>query len=281
MTDSKKSNNIDSQDDTEFGFPFSELVPLAVNSEPLYRESPIEKIEQVDVEDKFEEQNETMDNKEDVKLDVTAEVVPIAEDVSNTVLAEAEPKEIKRKSQASQTTTKKKKSKGPLILILILLMLLILSVMAYFLYYLPSINSKAQIANTELQENSETEQSEITPGNTDGLITTDGSEQEEEVVLSTQEPVKAQSAAELILIKSRASNPRYFVVVASVISERSARREADKILGKEKNTWIVFPYGNIRNYRIAVGQFDNIETATKAWENGKSEFGNTIWILKY
>ena len=66
-----------------------------------------------------------------------------------------------------------------------------------------------------------------------------------------------------------------------MISERLAREEADKYLGLNKNTWIIFPYGDIRNYRIAVGKFDNIESATEAWETAKGEFGEAIWILKY
>lgn len=281
MANRKNNNNGDFQEDHEYGFPFVEVVPLVLNPESLTEEFPIEEIEELESSAKVAE-DEIVNSTDDVKQEVVAENEPALVETSKTESVEIKPIEIKKIERTFQTKTKKKSS-GPLIMILTLLILVVLGAMAYFLYYLPKVENEIQTSRIETQENTTNEQIESPTTNIDQPIADLGTDEEVdgEVTQEVQAPVAVQASPELTLIQSRDANPRYFVVVASVISERLAREEADKYLGLNKNTWIIFPYGDIRNYRIAVGKFDNIESATEAWETAKGEFGEAIWILKY
>ncbi|AFL85540.1 hypothetical protein Belba_3023 [Belliella baltica DSM 15883] len=281
MADRKNSKNNDFKEDQEYGFPFVEVVPLAFNSESLTEEFPKEEIEESETS-AIAAEEQTIDTTEDIKSEVAPEIEPVVIETLKTESVEIKPIEIKKAERTFQTANKKKSS-GPLILILTLLILVVLGAMAYFLYYLPEVENGQQTANVEVQEETTNLQSESAIETNELPIDADETETEieEEVIQEASEPVVDQSSPELTLIQSRDTNPRYFIVVASVISERLARSEAEKFMGMDKNTWIIFPYGDIRNYRIAVGKFDNIESATEAWEEAKGEFGDAIWILKY
>ncbi|GAB2630070.1 hypothetical protein [Belliella aquatica] len=283
MADRKNSNNNDFQEDQEYGFPFVEVVPLALNSESLTEEFPKEELEELESSAKIAE-DEIINPTDDVKPEVVVEIEPAVVEIPKPESVEIKPIEIKKTERTFQSTTAKKKSNGPLIMILTLLILVVLGAMAYFLYYLPEVENGPQTANVEIKEDDSDSQNESAIStNEEPLADAEemGEEIDVEVIPEVQQPIVAQSTPELTLIQSRESNPRYFVVVASVTSERLARSEAEKFMGMDKNTWIIFPYGDIRNYRIAVGKFDNIETATEAWETAKGEFGDAIWILKY
>lgn len=281
MADRKNSNNNDFKEDQEYGFPFVEVVPLALNPESFHEEIPTQEIEESETS-AIADEEQTVATTEDIKQEVAPEIEPVVVENPKTESVEIKPIEIKKADRTFQTANKKKSS-GPLIMILTLLILVVLGAMAYFLYYLPEVENGQQTANVEVQEETTNLQSESPIETNEQPIAAEAPEAEieEEVIHEAPEPIVTQTSPELTLIQSRDANPRYFIVVASVISERLARGEAEKFMGMDKNTWIIFPYGDIRNYRIAVGKFDNIESATEAWETAKGEFGEAIWILKY
>jgi hypothetical protein len=277
MTGRKNRNINDFQEDQEYGFPFVEVLPLVLNSESIKEEFSIDKIEESELSASIVE-DEIVNLNEVTKQDVDVE--PTALETPKIKSAENKPIKIKKTERTFQSTPVKKKSSGPLVMILTLLIVVVLGAMAYFLYYLPEGENGQQVANEEVkssQNESALVNNELSAAGAEVM----GEEVEKEVTTEVQEPEVAPTSAELILIRDREVKPYYYIVVSSMISESIARSEAEKLIGMDKNTWIIFPYEDVKNYRIAVGKLDNINTATEAWETAKGEFGDATWILKY
>lgn len=50
---------------------------------------------------------------------------------------------------------------------------------------------------------------------------------------------------------------------------------------KEMNTFLVYPYGDIAYYRLAIGQFESFALAAEQIEKEKGNFKENLWVLKY
>ncbi|HLU89164.1 MAG TPA: SPOR domain-containing protein [Cyclobacteriaceae bacterium] len=99
----------------------------------------------------------------------------------------------------------------------------------------------------------------------------------------TEEVVPEEPVAKVTLtpIQSRADRPRYFVVVGSFIDEDMARDFSNKLNQKEINTYLVYPYGDIAFYRLAVGQFESFALAAEEIARIKGDYKEDLWVLKY
>lgn len=82
-------------------------------------------------------------------------------------------------------------------------------------------------------------------------------------------------------IKSRAEKPRYFLVVASFIDEDLAKDHTEKLHAQKMNTFLVYPYGDIAYYRLAIGQFESFALAAEEINKVKDNFDENLWVLKY
>ena len=100
----------------------------------------------------------------------------------------------------------------------------------------------------------------------------------EEAVDLPQEEVETFSLTE---VKSRIDRPRYFLVVASFIDEDLAKDRAEELHAKEMNTFLIYPYGEIAYYRLAIGQYESFALAAEDIEKVKSDFKENLWVLKY
>lgn len=94
-------------------------------------------------------------------------------------------------------------------------------------------------------------------------------------------PVEEVETFTLTEIKSRIDRPRYFLVVASFIDEDLAKDRAEELQAKQMNTFLVYPYGDIAYYRLAIGQFESFALAAEQIEKEKDNFKENLWVLKY
>lgn len=94
-------------------------------------------------------------------------------------------------------------------------------------------------------------------------------------------PVEEVETFSLTEIKSRADRPRYFLVVASFIDEDLAKDHAEKLHADKMNTFLVYPYGEIAYYRLAIGQFESFALAAEEIARVKEKFKENLWVLKY
>ena len=99
-----------------------------------------------------------------------------------------------------------------------------------------------------------------------------------EEVVEPQEEVETFTLTE---IKSRIDRPRYFLVVASFIDEDLAKDRAEELQAKQMNTFLVYPYGEIAYYRLAIGQYESFALAAEDIEKVKGDFKENLWVLKY
>lgn len=95
---------------------------------------------------------------------------------------------------------------------------------------------------------------------------------------AVEEPVPKIGLTE---IRSRAESPRYFVVVGSFVDEGAAKDFSVNLHQKEMNTFLVYPYGDVSNYRLAVGHFTSFDQALTELNRVKGDFKEDLWVLKY
>lgn len=253
----KEDETTKNSDDKDYGFPFVAVKPLgsAISSDEKVSNKKEEKIPDPVQKPAME----------------AVEQIPVAAPI---------------KFNTEDRGIRKRKSQLPLLISLVFLIVIILASLAYFLYYLP----ENETANQESPQIAET----ITADEPDKLeeIVTDDSDEvveaEIEVIESVPEPTLPESqpiieskVGQLSIVDKRGEVPFYNLIVASSPNERIARAEAQKFIDKGNDVWIIFPFGNTNNYRISVGRYGDLESATKALESIKVEINESSWILKY
>jgi len=100
---------------------------------------------------------------------------------------------------------------------------------------------------------------------------------EEEPEIIEEEP----ETFTLTPIKSRAATPRYFVVVGSFIDEDMALDYSARLNRQNKNTYLVYPYGEIAFYRLAIGEYATLAQAVEVLEEHQANYKENLWVLKY
>lgn len=253
--DNPSNSNIE---DKDFGFPFVEVTPLQSVAVPG--------------------QNKKNENSE--------EIVFVPETSETISSGKANPETSSIRIKLEKKTISRKKSQLPLLMSLVFLIIIILGALAYFLYYIPeSASSLEEVAIPSPSETS-TEVESITEDIEDLYAENDEAEEADNIIETNDEiPVSTQAPettnVEITVVDKRGEIPYFNVIVASSPNERIARTEAQKYIAKGISVWIIFPFGNTNNYRISVGRYEDIETATKAMETAKAELNESSWILKY
>ncbi|GMQ28484.1 SPOR domain-containing protein [Algoriphagus confluentis] len=111
----------------------------------------------------------------------------------------------------------------------------------------------------------------------------------EEVQVSENNPPAAQSgttiaqniSGNLIRIESQAERPQYFIIVGSVPSEADALKLIPDFQGKSSEVYLISPYTESKNYRVAIGKFTSFRAAAEKLDEIKSQYSEELWILKY
>ena len=251
------NDNKPNRDDKDYGFPFVEVTPLlpTVNQD-----------------------NNVNDESENERVIASELASPVYPDNPKPSISST-------KIKSDKNSLHKKKSQLPLLLSLVFLIIIILGSIAYFLYYVPesdtNVATNDQIVSQELFEEDlledPVEDVEAGQEEIEDLDNLNESESETTEVATAQEVF----AAEIIVVDKRGQFPYYNVIIASSPNERIARIEAQKIVDKGRTAWIIFPFGNTNNYRISVGRYEDLESATKAMEEARVELNESSWILKY
>ncbi|WP_375582269.1 SPOR domain-containing protein [Cyclobacterium xiamenense] len=103
------------------------------------------------------------------------------------------------------------------------------------------------------------------------------SEPKEEIPVTKE----ADDQPGLTEIDGRGTSPRYFLVVGSFIDDDLARDYSAKLNKEGLQTFLIHPYGNIPFYRLAVGQYENVDLALEAREDSQEAYTENLWVLKY
>ncbi|MDN3690203.1 SPOR domain-containing protein [Cyclobacterium jeungdonense] len=220
-------------------------------------------------ENKSKDQNSQANNDEDFGLpDVS--VTPLKSPVAGTVAApDPAPIGMEKthagKPEGSEREKKERRSNWALWLILLLILLI-----GFGAYYWGNFGY-------------------LTPNPEEDDVPTAQSEEPVEV---TPEPAPVPESIEeapvveavtpvLTEVAGRADSPRYFLVVGSFIDDDLARDYSERLNKAGLETFLVHPYGSIHFYRLAIGQYENLDTALEAMNASQKEYEENLWVLKY
>ncbi len=85
----------------------------------------------------------------------------------------------------------------------------------------------------------------------------------------------------LIRVESKAASPTYFIIIGSLPNERYALEEAPKYQNRVPAVYLITPYDDTKNYRLAIGSFGSFTKANEELERIKADYTEALWILKY
>ncbi len=86
---------------------------------------------------------------------------------------------------------------------------------------------------------------------------------------------------ELIRITEKGDRVHYFIIVGSLPNESLATKEAANYMGRTGKLYLIMPYDDVKNYRLAIGSFPSFNRANEELERVKGEYKEALWILKY
>jgi hypothetical protein len=160
-----------------------------------------------------------------------------------------------------------KVSKGSTwVLVVILLLITGLGAVGYFLGYFGAKDDRPPVVE-EVREEEPVNAEEIDEA---GTAVEDQSGAD---VLDTE--------LKLVEITSKGSSPRYFVVVGSFIDDDLARDYAKKLNQSGLKTYLIYPYGDIDFFRLAVEEHANVTEALTVIERVQADYEENLWVLKY
>lgn len=250
----------------------------------------IKPIKDIPVEVKLkEEKPENPDLPKDAKVELHATSVS----ASKTPKKKSEPKE-KPISRTPSNTTKVEKSSYAWAWIVAGLAIAIVGVLLWQIQKQASEESlpvKAEI-KPEVPVNKPAEIQDSVALNASVGILQDSVNQESienksSANLNISKPVEsgttiAQSVqGNLIRIENQAERPQYFIVVGSLPSEQDAIKLALGFQARVPEVFLIQPYAESSNFRLAIGKFSSFRKAAEELERIKSQYTEELWILKY
>jgi|AntRauMFilla1563_2_1112583.scaffolds.fasta_scaffold15376_2 hypothetical protein len=87
--------------------------------------------------------------------------------------------------------------------------------------------------------------------------------------------------ATLVRIEAKADRPTYFIVVGSLPNEKMALEEYPQYSNRASTVYLILPYDEVRNHRLAIGSFTSFSKANEELERIKVDYTEALWILKY
>ncbi|GAB3657611.1 hypothetical protein GCM10028791_30170 [Echinicola sediminis] len=277
------------EEDKDFGLPEIEITPIS-SEENKPEEQPKDKPEDKpdtkpiaaplpSTAEKSKEEKEKLNAEEQEKEEKEVVPVPVPPvppvPVVNSV---SEPQDGKPKTPepvgasapaaSDGNETEEKSSKAWLIILLIFL----LGIFGYAVYYFSGSNEdniESILEKSEeplgIEERSTVEEAPAQP-----------------VPEEPKEIEKAPVAGpEMTEINQKGDAPRYLVTVGAFIDGDLAKDFSERLNKKGYSTFLVLPGYGSSFYKLAIGDFDNVEDATALIEKEQGNFEETLWVFKY
>lgn len=261
--------------DKDYGLPKVEIKPLSHSSIPLPK--PVNLPEKMAVEEGHQtlEPKETASRVEETKeqtnekaasiKEETQKVIPVTETTKEVALKKApqvedEPSRVYPGEK--KKTPVKEETKKPSYAWVWIIAILGLGVGAWAIF-------NSYKGQPEEEPEPVTERVAETP------VATPPPPEVEEI----EQPVQKIGLTE---IREREESPRFFVVVGSFNNETMAKDYSENLHQREMNTFLVYPYGEVKNYRLAVAHFPSFDQALNELNRVKGDFKKEeLWVLKY
>ncbi len=150
-----------------------------------------------------------------------------------------------------------------------------------------SIAEAEVISEPEVQNNQEnsienSSQEEIqNPDNQNNIADSLTSDPSAAQIPETGTTIDQRGEGSLIRVEEKAARPQYFIVVGSLPNERLALEESNQYFDRAETLYLINPYEDVKNYRLAIGQYSSFNQASQDLERVKADYTEALWILKY
>jgi cytoskeletal protein RodZ len=222
------------------------------------------------------------------------EISPIVEPKTQKPEKKSSPSDQKNIAQKATETVKKPKSKRSWIWVVLVLALIISGVIAWQLTSNPSeapiiqnevssLDETPKLNSTESQVPEETPSSEETQEADNQWIIENNSEENPNISKPADSgtTIAQKVSGNLIRIEAQEERPQYFIVAGSLPTEAEALKLASNFQKKSADVYLIIPYSDSKNFRLAIGKYGSFRLAAEELEKIKSQYIEELWILKY
>ncbi len=281
----KDSENRQWTDPKDFGLPYVEIKPLPSKVEEPKAKLEIPSAPEVKKEQKQALASTSSQEKEPIGSEKIGEV-PTSEPFKPKPKAEKKP--------ASKTPIPTAKKSNTWVWVVVVLAMAVVSVIVWQLMGSGQLTEPK--SDQPIVENKPAETSPVIPTPSEEITATEESQiavnQDSIAVINNSNPniskptesgttIANSVPGTIVRIDSKADRPQYFIVVGSLPNERLALDEAKNYQGKAAEIFLIAPYEESRNYRLAVGKYSSFKSAAEDLERIKSNYSESLWILKY
>jgi hypothetical protein len=262
----KTSENSQWTDPKDYGLPFVEITPL--NPEPISKEKKKEPFKE--------------------EVHVQPELVAVESE-----------KKLKPKTEKSPPTpvltkeVSEKKSTNSWVWIVAILAIAIVGVIIFQLQKgsTSDVSENALETESSAVENNQSQVAEElintptqeiqTPENQQIITDSTSIQIQPSQTPQTGTTIESKQSGTLVRIESKKERPQYFIVVGSLPNEALAVKDATQYYDRAQTLYLILPYDDVTNYRLAIGAFGSFSSAAAELERAKGLYTEALWILKY
>jgi hypothetical protein len=195
---------------------------------------------------------------------------PVAESETSSYAAE---EAVEQKSEYVYVPQEEPTPVWPKVLGILLVVVLALGAAWYFIYYQPAKAEEERLLAAKQKQEAEARKKEQ-----DRLA-------EEQRVRDEAARLRADSianASKVGMIETLSERTgRYYVVVASAVDDDLLMDHAKKLSESGVSTKIIPPFSKYKFFRLTIADGDTFASAQEVANTKKSEYGETVWVLKY
>lgn len=131
----------------------------------------------------------------------------------------------------------------------------------------------------------EVEETEVLERADEVVIEPEEQPAEEPVILIEPEPVVAEISAgagrQSVSAVPSAGVGSAHIIIFSFADESRARQSLDALVARGETPTIIPPFGQSRNYRVAIARYATMAEARANIQSYRREYGNDAWVLEY
>jgi hypothetical protein len=85
----------------------------------------------------------------------------------------------------------------------------------------------------------------------------------------------------LVRVEEKADRAQFYIIVGSLPNEAMALEEANQYLDRAEIVYLITPYEDVTNYRLAIGTSRGWTAINEELARIKDQYTEDLWILKY
>lgn len=281
-------------DPKDYGLPYVEITPLDSvdsNKSVSVKAQPAEE----PFVSKVNEDGKLLEEGKEVDLILESKTENLTQEKKEVEPTKSLEKAEKKASSSipKNSTNAPEKKKSSWVPVVLILAVVVISVIVWQL--LSQGNEAQSLENQTVQvetpiveetsvpptvENSEIEETQSTE-NQDSISNSNSSLEEPVETSQTGTTIDRTAVETLIRVEGKSDRPQYFIVVGSLPNERMAIAESEQYLDRVSSIYLILPYEDVKNYRLAIGSFTSFRKASEELESIKDQYTEALWILKY